>query len=109
MQRAIPDEDKSRVVRYLPPLMEIEGDGVRTLDPSETKSNIRGQHPERTERAIDVKPNGFRSEEHTSELQSVRHLVCRLLLENKKQSKPWTRWRKPPRRWSKAGRRGVGA
>src|SRR5262245_63614940 len=25
---------------------------------------------------------GIRSEEHTSELQSLRHLVCRLLLEN---------------------------
>src|SRR5437899_12456123 len=28
--------------------------------------------------------NRFRSEEHTSELQSLRHLVCRLLLEKKK-------------------------
>src|SRR5262245_64367756 len=28
-----------------------------------------------------------RSEEHTSELQSLRHLVCRLLLEKKKQYK----------------------
>src|SRR5262245_65067176 len=27
-----------------------------------------------------------RSEEHTSELQSLRHLVCRLLLEQKKQN-----------------------
>src|SRR5437899_6453333 len=27
-----------------------------------------------------------RSEEHTSELQSLRHLVCRLLLEKKKQT-----------------------
>src|SRR5262245_63323686 len=27
----------------------------------------------------------LRSEEHTSELQSLRHLVCRLLLEKKKQ------------------------
>src|ERR1039458_10610920 len=27
---------------------------------------------------------GVRSEEHTSELQSLRHLVCRLLLEKKK-------------------------
>src|ERR1035441_532890 len=27
-----------------------------------------------------------RSEEHTSELQSLRHLVCRLLLEKKKQA-----------------------
>src|SRR5437899_6114089 len=35
-----------------------------------------------------VKPDlvapGNRSEEHTSELQSLRHLVCRLLLEKKK-------------------------
>src|SRR3989338_1901641 len=31
---------------------------------------------------------GFRSEEHTSELQSQFHLVCRLLLE-KKTKKPW--------------------
>src|SRR5262245_65236983 len=28
--------------------------------------------------------NIMRSEEHTSELQSLRHLVCRLLLEKKK-------------------------
>src|SRR5205814_3003214 len=29
---------------------------------------------------------GWRSEEHTSELQSLRHLVCRLLLEKKKKT-----------------------
>src|SRR5258708_26475503 len=29
-------------------------------------------------------PNAIRSEEHTSELQSPDHLVCRLLLEKKK-------------------------
>src|SRR2546425_3342394 len=29
---------------------------------------------------------GFRSEEHTSELQSLAYLVCRLLLEKKKKS-----------------------
>src|SRR5205814_8946092 len=29
-----------------------------------------------------------RSEEHTSELQSLRHLVCRLLLEKKKNIRP---------------------
>src|SRR5947199_5891563 len=28
----------------------------------------------------------IRSEEHTSELQSLRHLVCRLLLEKKKEA-----------------------
>src|SRR5438045_6959312 len=31
------------------------------------------------------RPFAARSEEHTSELQSLRHLVCRLLLEKKKQ------------------------
>src|SRR5258705_10023501 len=31
-----------------------------------------------------------RSEEHTSELQSLRHLVCRLLLEKKKNELPPT-------------------
>src|SRR5436853_5070076 len=30
----------------------------------------------------------YRSEEHTSELQSLRHLVCRLLLEKKKKNQP---------------------
>src|ERR1039458_10640789 len=31
-----------------------------------------------------LSPAADRSEEHTSELQSLRHLVCRLLLEKKK-------------------------
>src|SRR2546422_5976751 len=31
-----------------------------------------------------IHPTGIRSEEHTSELQSRLHLVCRLLLEKKK-------------------------
>src|SRR5438552_5374003 len=33
-----------------------------------------------------TKPQSCRSEEHTSELQSPDHLVCRLLLEKKKQN-----------------------
>src|SRR2546422_3427749 len=37
------------------------------------------------DQAIDTRP--VRSEEHTSELQSRLHLVCRLLLEKKKNSK----------------------
>src|SRR5947209_14212636 len=32
-------------------------------------------------------PQGHRSEEHTSELQSRQYLVCRLLLEKKKKQK----------------------
>src|SRR2546422_4902580 len=34
--------------------------------------------------ASDLAEHGHRSEEHTSELQSRLHLVCRLLLEKKK-------------------------
>src|SRR5947199_5796272 len=39
------------------------------------------------QRRVDLRHDGLRfprSEEHTSELQSLRHLVCRLLLEKKK-------------------------
>src|SRR2546425_4443727 len=36
---------------------------------------------------FDPLPAGFRSEEHTSELQSLAYLVCRLLLEKKKKEK----------------------
>src|SRR2546426_6990510 len=35
-----------------------------------------------------ARADGFRSEEHTSELQSPCNLVCRLLLEKKKKKKP---------------------
>src|SRR5690606_41706991 len=35
-------------------------------------------------RNVRSQTNGFRSEEHTSELQSRENLVCRLLLEKKK-------------------------
>src|ERR1041385_8398185 len=41
--------------------------------------------PEDPRGRIEVRP---RSEEHTSELQSRLHLVCRLLLEKKKQHRP---------------------
>src|SRR2546422_5523516 len=39
---------------------------------------------------------GVRSEEHTSELQSRLHLVCRLLLEKKKQIRPTETRHAPP-------------
>src|SRR2546422_8732870 len=41
---------------------------------------------ERVRKAGRSDVSGFRSEEHTSELQSRLHLVCRLLLEKKKKS-----------------------
>src|SRR5437899_8279541 len=39
-----------------------------------------------------------RSEEHTSELQSLRHLVCRLLLEKKNKRRGHAVFRDSPRR-----------
>src|SRR5262247_2877303 len=41
-------------------------------------------HPPACAASPAAPPRGHRSEEHTSELQSLRHLVCRLLLEKKK-------------------------
>src|SRR2546423_8670304 len=40
--------------------------------------------PELAAQALDLRPQIERSEEHTSELQSLAYLVCRLLLEKKK-------------------------
>src|SRR2546425_7069911 len=43
-----------------------------------------------------------RSEEHTSELQSLAYLVCRLLLEKKKKMRPIISRRSAPRTWPRA-------
>src|SRR2546427_1107170 len=45
---------------------------------------VRAQHLSRERLARAGKDGGSRSEEHTSELQSQSNLVCRLLLEKKK-------------------------
>src|SRR5258708_20755237 len=52
---------------------------VRVLDMSGTGVLVKCGVP--------IDPGSFRSEEHTSELQSPDHLVCRLLLEKKKKKK----------------------
>src|SRR5947208_11801082 len=46
-----------------------------------------GSRPSRRRRSPGGKERRDRSEEHTSELQSPDHLVCRLLLEKKKKKK----------------------
>src|SRR3989441_3339224 len=45
---------------------------------------IRNADPERLAEAVRILRDRVRSEEHTSELQSLAYLVCRLLLEKKK-------------------------
>src|SRR5690242_21187873 len=46
-----------------------------------------GSNPHSADSDGDGLPDGWRSEEHTSELQSHVNLVCRLLLEKKKNTK----------------------
>src|SRR5437870_11251164 len=50
-----------------------------------TGDAARLSRTEKLDRLLAVDLRGTRSEEHTSELQSRGHLVCRLLLEKKKQ------------------------
>src|SRR5436853_7375144 len=51
-----------------------------SLPPSRWRSSSQCRPWSRSMRSVEA----ARSEEHTSELQSLRHLVCRLLLEKKK-------------------------
>src|SRR2546422_8099542 len=51
--------------------------GIRTEPVDSAMTAVRGE----------IEANNMRSEEHTSELQSRLHLVCRLLLEKKKKKK----------------------
>src|SRR2546422_4146579 len=58
------------------------GGGARSPHP-----RVRGAVRRRDDRTPRLVVAGGRSEEHTSELQSRLHLVCRLLLEKKKKHK----------------------
>src|SRR5258705_8547224 len=53
-------------------------------DPFPTLENLRISRGKVRRQVVDAQRPVTRSEEHTSELQSLRHLVCRLLLEKKK-------------------------
>src|SRR5438552_4721411 len=60
------------------PGVKARGTATSVADPGATICTVArsSDHP---------RPNRQRSEEHTSELQSPDHLVCRLLLEKKNQ------------------------
>src|SRR5437899_5956956 len=49
-----------------------------------TPTDLAPSTSSRPRSATPIRTRSGRSEEHTSELQSLRHLVCRLLLEKKK-------------------------
>src|SRR3989441_5899714 len=59
---------------------------IENAGPLRTALTKRG-HVFRSETDTEVLPHLIRSEEHTSELQSLAYLVCRLLLEKKKKAK----------------------
>src|SRR5438046_6769610 len=50
-------------------------------------ASARARHARGARRASPARSGSPRSEEHTSELQSLTNLVCRLLLEKKKKKK----------------------
>src|SRR2546422_4638629 len=68
--------------------------GPHARPPAELRVRLRARHARGANqgRTLRWRPNlgcrrDVRSEEHTSELQSRLHLVCRLLLEKKKKKK----------------------
>src|SRR2546425_2229910 len=62
----------------LPIYRQYDAD-VHPIEQPEAQEERRDRHVE-----VERQPYGDRSEEHTSELQSLAYLVCRLLLEKKK-------------------------
>src|SRR5438552_3084219 len=78
------EQARGRLLERL--LGQIKGAPV---DRHEVETPDVGQHAQRLlgRRVARLHDHGRRSEEHTSELQSPDHLVCRLLLEKKKKKK----------------------
>src|SRR5262245_64465344 len=61
-----------------------------TSEPASRACSTSSSEVKRFGRGSSFTSEEERSEEHTSELQSLRHLVCRLLLEKKKTTKNTT-------------------
>src|SRR5262245_62540922 len=73
MQKVFARERSSVLAVQIVPPEETDRYGIVEVQP-------HGEGLGRVQRIVE-KPAPARSEEHTSELQSLRHLVCRLLLE----------------------------
>src|SRR2546425_4687739 len=68
------------------PIPWVYGEIVRKLAPGEiVRILVNSAAHERRALRVLARVGADRSEEHTSELQSLAYLVCRLLLEKKKQ------------------------
>src|SRR5688572_7317916 len=83
----LPAVERNIPVRILN-TMRPEGPGTLiTAEPSLDGTPLTGLASKRDVTVIDITSTRMRSEEHTSELQSQSNLVCRLLLEKKKNNK----------------------
>src|SRR5258708_20660778 len=85
---------RSRQPQHLADGLALPGDVGQLCAVAQTAARIAGQVGIGHEGHLEFDAAGpgaglaARSEEHTSELQSPDHLVCRLLLEKKKSTRP---------------------
>src|SRR2546425_7200426 len=64
--------------------------GCPTSAMNSSIADLPGSSAHLSSRAAHNRPGESRSEEHTSELQSLAYLVCRLLLEKKKKKRKYS-------------------
>src|SRR3712207_8600283 len=62
----------------------VEQQSTTTFDPTAYTDEVRARIQAEIQKKVEGQEISIRSEEHTSELQSRQYLVCRLLLEKKK-------------------------
>src|SRR5215208_5570601 len=75
----------TRAIRSVP--QETKTSGATAFTISRTRCSLPGFLTDHSNDTAIASAPSSRSEEHTSELQSRGHLVCRLLLEKKKKNK----------------------
>src|SRR5262249_39985757 len=94
VQVAGPAVDCEFAEGHIPPIhtaIRITSEGFQVPEPIDIICEAEQHIGEGRVRTIALQPTeGLRSEEHTSELQSLTNLVCRLLLEKKKKHQPHT-------------------
>src|SRR5437016_7104234 len=86
---------RSTLFPYTTLFRSVAGDAEQAADPARRQKDRKADRQHGADHAhqkgefggMSVGPAGLRSEEHTSELQSLTNLVCRLLLEKKKKKK----------------------
>src|SRR5207244_9346618 len=76
----VPEEIGGELLERLPWLADDRGRSVTELEPRYCAISLSGGGGVGSAAAATGARRGSRSEEHTSELQSPDHLVCRLLL-----------------------------